>query len=225
MSELERVADGVWSATGPVSIVGMALTTTMVVIQLEDGSVLLHSPLPMTPERRAEVEVVGRVAHLYAPNTFHHLWLGEWAAAFPEARVHAPAGLRAKRAELRIDRTHGDGAPPPGLDEIRIDGFRLEESVLVHRASRTLVVADLVHHVGTPPGVWTKTYATLMGFYGKVAQSSMLRWVGYTDRRAARRSVDAVLAHDFDRIVVGHGAPVVVSAREQLRAACAWMPA
>jgi hypothetical protein len=55
------------------------------------------------------------------------------------------------------------------VDELRIDGFRLRESVLFHRPSRTLVVADLVHNVGRPPHGWTKMYARTMGFYDRAA--------------------------------------------------------
>src|SRR6188472_1857962 len=96
-------ADGVWLYAAPVSFIGLRLTSTMVVLRLGDGSLLIHSPVAFTPERRAAVEALGPVAHLYAPNLFHHLRLGEWAAAFPSARVHAPAGLAKKRPDLLID--------------------------------------------------------------------------------------------------------------------------
>ncbi|UJR86711.1 DUF4336 domain-containing protein [Sandaracinus amylolyticus] len=223
---LTRVTDGVWVATEPVRIVGMRLTTTMTVLALRDGSVLVHSPIPATPERRLAVEALGRVAHLYAPNTYHHMWLGEWAAAYPDACVHAPPGLAGKRPELRIGRVHGttgDGAFHDACDELRIDGFRLEESVLVHRPSGTLVVTDLVHNVGRPEDPWTAFYAKTMGFYDRVGLSRVLRLAAFSDRRAARRSVDDVLSRSFDRLVVGHGTPVETGARDALAAACTWM--
>src|SRR4051812_20251898 len=103
---LTPFAEGVWYDTGPVRILGMRLSATMTVLRLAEGELLIHSPLPMTPERRAAVESLGRVAHLYAPNTFHHMWLGEWSQAFPMAVVHAPAALAQKRPELRVDRFH-----------------------------------------------------------------------------------------------------------------------
>jgi hypothetical protein len=181
----------------------------------------------MTPERRAEVSALGTVAHLYAPNTFHHLWLGEWSAAFPAARVHAPEELAQERPDLRIDRFHdaADSATAfEGVDEIPIRGFRLRETVLVHRAGRTAVVADLVHNIGRPEHVWTKAYAKVMGFYDRVALSRVLRWTNFDDRAAARESVDALLGTDFDSLVVGHGAPIGDNARELLAMATAWLP-
>jgi hypothetical protein len=225
---LTPFAEGVWLATEPVSFLGLRLTATMTVLRLADGTLLLHSPVAMTPERRAAVEALGRVAHLYAPNTFHHLAIGEWAAAFPSARLHAPAGLAKKRRDLRIDRVHG-GAPEPAfegaIDELRIGGFHLQECVLVYRPSRTLVVADLVHNIGRPGHGWTKLYTRAMGFYDRIALSRLIRIAAFSHRAAARRSLDDVLARGFDRLVVGHGAPIAAGGREALAAAYGWLPA
>ncbi len=224
--ELIAFADGVWLASEPVRIVGMPLTATMAVLRLGDGGLLLYSPVAMTPGRRAAVEGLGPVAHLYAPSLYHDRWIGEWAAAFPSARVHAPARLARKRRELRIDRAHG--APEPAfagvVDERHIDGFRLDETVLVYRPARTLVVADLVHNVGRPEHAWAQLYTRAMGFYDRVALSRMIRWAGFSDRAAARRSLDALLALPFERLVVGHGAPLAAGAPEALAAAYAWLP-
>jgi hypothetical protein len=220
--------EGVWVSSEPVRYLGLRLSATMTVLRLADASLLLHSPVAMTRERRAAVVAIGPVAHLYAPNLYHHMRVGEWAAAFPAARLHAPAGLSKKRPDLRIDRVHGS-APEPAfegvIDELRVEGFRLGETVLFHRPGRTLVVADLVHNIGRPQHRWTSVYARTMGFYDRVALSRMIRLAAFSDRAAARRSLDDLLARPFDRLIVGHGAPVVAGAREALAAAYAWLPA
>jgi hypothetical protein len=225
-------AEGVWLSPASVRFLGMRLTSTMVVLRLGDGTLLVWSPVALTPERRAAVEALGPVAHLYAPNLFHHRWLGEWSAAFPAARVHAPRGLANKRPDLRIDRFHGGAAEPAfaepafaGLiDEIPIEGFRVRETALLHRPSQTVIVADLVHNVGRPTHGWTKVYTGAMGFYDRVALSRAIRWTGFDDKKAARRSVDDLLARPFDRLVVGHGAALAAGAREALTSAYAWLP-
>lgn len=220
-------ADGVWLATQPVVHLGLHLTATMAALRLADASLLVYSPVALTPARRAAIAALGPVAHLYAPNIYHHVWLDEWIAAYPAARVHAPASLLKKHPGLRIDRPHGAPAPAFAdvVDELHIDGFRLDESVLVHRPSRTLLVADLVHNVGRPRHTWTRLYSRLNGFYDRVALSRMIRWTAFPDRRATRRSLDALLALPFDRLVVGHGDPLTRGAREAIAAAYAWLPA
>lgn len=147
--------------------------------------------------------------------------------AFPSARLHAPAGLAKKRPDLRIDRVH-NSAPEPTfagvVDELQIEGFRLKESVLFHRPTRTLVVADLVHNIGRPQHLWTKFYTRAMGFYNRVALSRMIRWTAFSDRAAARRSLDKLLAFPFDRLIVGHGTPLPGGGLEAIRAAYSWLP-
>jgi hypothetical protein len=183
-----------------VRFLGLRLTATMTVLRLNGDELLVHSPLPLTAERRAQVTALGCVAHLYAPNTFHHSWLGEWAGAFPEARVHAPHELKARRPDLRIDRFHDQ------------DGQAAFEPT------------DLVHNIGRPEHAWTRFYTRTMGFYDRVALSRILRWTAFDDRGAARRSVDALLDRAFDGLIVGHGAPIADHGRELLAAATAWLP-
>lgn len=217
---------GVWTATDPVRIAGMRLTATMAVAELPGRRLLLFSPVEMTQERRAAIEALGTVAHLYAPNTFHHLWLGAWADAYPGALVHAPRALRAKRPDLRIDREH-DCEPTGELaavfDEVHVDGFAMEETALVHRPSGTLLVADLLHNVGRPSGLWAATYTRAMGFYDRVAISRAIRWTAFRDRASARASIDRIAACNFDRLVFGHGLPLETGAREALLRAYAWL--
>lgn len=223
---LTQLDEGIWIDSQPVRFLGMPLTATMTALRLRNGDLLLYSPLALTVERRAAVESLGRVGHLYAPNLYHHRWIGDWSAAFPAARLHAPAGLREKRPDLRIDRAHGaaaEGAFSELIVEQHIAGFRLEESVLVHQPARTLIVADLVHNVGRPRQPWAQLYTRLMGFYDRVAISRMLRWTAFSDRAAARESIDQLLAMSFDRLIVGHGAPLARGGKEALEQAFSWL--
>ena len=225
-SELIEVSRGVLVEAAPVSFLGMKLDSNMTVVSMGDGGLLVHSPVALTDERRAAVESLGEVRHLYAPNTFHHLWLGAWASAFPKARVYAPSALAKKNKDVRVDRAHdieGEPAFDGVFDEVRVRGFELVETVLVHRPSASAVCADLVQNIGRPEHGWTRTYSKLAGFYDRVAVSRIIRWTAFRDRRAARESVDELLALRFERLIVGHGAPIVEDAREQLASAYRWL--
>jgi hypothetical protein len=226
-SEVTQLTEGVWTASDPVRIVGTSLTTTMTILRLSDGSLLVYSPVELTSERHAVVKNLGQVSHIYAPNLFHHLHARGWVEAFPDARLHAPRGLDRKRPDLRVDRVHGSGREPgfaDTLEEVTIRGFRLGETALFYRPAGLLLVADLFHNVGRPRGAWTKTYAKWMGFYDQVALSRMLRWTAFSDRQAARASIDALLALPIERIVVGHGAPIQEHASQAVAQAFAWLP-
>jgi len=223
---LAQITDGVWTDTHPVRIVGMPLSATMTVLRLPDGDLIVHSPVALTEQRRSEVEALGTVRYLLAPNLFHHQWLLEWATAFTGAELCVPPGLPKKREDLPAERvrtlTPGT-ALSDSIELVPIDGCRLGEIALWYRPARVLVVADLVHNIGRPEGAWTRFYTKTMGFYDRVTQSRVLRWTAYSDTALARRSVDRLLERDFDKLIVGHGAPVLTGAKEALAAGLSWL--
>ncbi len=222
---MKALGSGLWIDTAPIRIVGTRLSVNMAAVRLDGGGLLLWSPLELTPERHAEVQALGAVEQIVAPNLFHHLHAASWAAAYPGARVHGAPGLQKKRADLRIDRVLGAAtdADLEAFEEVPIDGFRLGETALFHRPSGTMLVADLVHNVGRPEGLWTKTYTTMAGFYDQVALSRVLRWTAFSDRAAARRSIDRLLAQPFERLLVGHGDVLDSGAREAFEGAYDWL--
>lgn len=58
----------------------------MAVIRLSDGRLFIWSPIELTDFLRAEVDTLGRVAHIIAPNSLHHLFLVEWKSTYPSGR-------------------------------------------------------------------------------------------------------------------------------------------
>ena len=75
----------------------------MTCIRLDDGSLFVHSPVKLDAELRKAVDERGPVRAVVAPNRFHHLFVGEWAAAYPDASVYGAPGLEEKRPDLRFD--------------------------------------------------------------------------------------------------------------------------
>jgi hypothetical protein len=112
VAQLEPWADGVWTVAAPQRMMGLHLGTRMTVVRLPGGELLLHSPVPLTDGLRGDIDALGRVAHIVAPNLFHHLHAGDAAAAYPDALLHAPAPLAKKRPDLRIGATLGEVAHP-----------------------------------------------------------------------------------------------------------------
>lgn len=223
---LSTIAEGVWTDTTPVRILGTELSATMTVLRLPAGDLVLHSPVPLTNDRRREIEALGTVRHLMAPNLFHYSWFTEWAAVYPNAELHAPARLSKKRPDLpttRLNALEAGAALADSIDLVSIAGCRLGETALFYQPARVLVVADLVHNVGQPEGGWTRFYTKTMGFYDRVALSRVLRWTAFSDKAAARRSVDRLLDFDFETLIVGHGAPITAAAKTALERALSWL--
>jgi hypothetical protein len=201
---------------------GVDLPAKMAVLPLAPGELALVSPVPIDAELAARIDVLGRVRFLVAPNLYHHLYLADAVARYPEAALLAPPGLEAKRPELRVSATLDGPLPAAFTDHVEV--VRLEgapsigEHLLFHRASRTLVVTDLVFHVRTPKGLAARLVLTLMGTRGRLAASRM--WSFATkDRDAMRESLARVLALPFTRVIVAHGEDLDVDAKPRLEAA------
>ena len=146
LNEIDR---DLWIADGPtVSFFGFPYPTRMAVVRLRDGGLWLWSPIARTPELAGEVEALGPVRHLVAPNRMHHLFLGEWAQAHPGATLWAAPGLARRRRDLAFGGELGDAAEPAwveDIDQVIFRGsFAMEEVVFFHRASRSAILADLV---------------------------------------------------------------------------------
>ncbi len=222
---LNKLDDGVWEASAPQAFMGWQFGARMAVVQLGDGSLWLHSPLALSDELAGEVAALGPVAHIVAPSLYHHLYAGEWKAAYPDATLHGAPGLAKKRTDLAFDAVL-QGSPNPAwgdaIDSLPIAGTMLGETVFLHKPSRTLIGADLTLNIKHSDHWWTRTYLKASGVYGKVGLSKTLR-LAFRDKRAARASIDQVLERDFQRIVIAHGLPILTNAKASLRDSYLWL--
>ncbi|MFD2816335.1 hypothetical protein ACFSYD_21095 [Paracoccus aerius] len=82
------------------------------------GEMLIHSPSRFTAGLRRQIEDIGPIRHLVAPNIAHWTFLKDWQKQLPEAVTWAAPGLRkraqVRKAGLRLDHDLGDDAAPAG---------------------------------------------------------------------------------------------------------------
>ncbi len=221
---LRAVAEGVHVFTVPFKVGPFDIGGRMTAIRLPDGGLWVHSPVGFSPEARAAVDALGPVRFLVAPNLMHHLTLQDWAAAYPEAKVAAPAGLRKKRPDLRIDLELGE-KPDPGwagaIDQVLVRGMpKLDEFLFLHRPSRTLLLTDLSFNIHQTDSWFTRTYLKLNRSWQRLGPTVFTRSI-IKDRAAVRASLAPVLAWDVARVVVCHGEVIEQGSREALKDAFA----
>jgi glyoxylase-like metal-dependent hydrolase (beta-lactamase superfamily II) len=104
----------------------------------------------------------------------------------------------------------------PELAALVIEGApKRNEVVFFHRATRTLYTADLVFNIHRHAGLLTPLTFRAMGIYKRFAVAKMWNhWI--KDRAAFDRSIERMLAWDFDRIVMAHGDIVETGGRRML---------
>jgi hypothetical protein len=223
---LRQLDRDLWVAERPQRFWGLEVGARMTALRLADGSLLLHSPVSLDPGLRRELDALGRVRHAVAPNRLHHLYAGEVAAAYPEAQLWVAPGVERKRPDLAPTGVLGDEAPPAWrgqLDQVFFRGRPYEnEVVFLHRASRTLLLCDLAFNFGPSAHPATRLLMRMIRSYGRFGPSRLDPLL-IRDRRAARASLERILAWDFERVVVAHGDVLERGGREALRSGYAWL--
>ena len=223
---LRALAEELWVCDQPLRFWGVEVGTRMTVVRLADGGLWLHSPVRPTAELRAAVDALGPVRWLVAPNRWHHLYVGDWQAAYPEAAAYGAPGLAKKRKDLALAGVLGDDAPPGWagqIDQIARQGAPvMGEVVFLHRKSRTLIASDSAHNFGDGAPAGTRAFFSLLGGWRGFRTTAVDRLVT-RDRAAARASLERILAWDFDCVVVCHGAVLDAGGKAALARAYEWL--
>jgi hypothetical protein len=201
----------------------------MTVVLLSTGELALHSVIALDDAGMAALEAIGRPGWILVPSRFHASEAGWYSGRYPAAHVLVPAELRAGLFEKlpRIDGSLDDDWPEALRAElvgVPLRGTRIGEVAFVHVRSRTLVLTDACFHYrdGDLPTV-TRLIMRANGAYGRFGPSRIFRSFLVTDRAALRGSIDTILEHEFDRVIVSHGRTIEDGGREVFRRAFDWL--
>ena len=233
------VARDIWIVDGSIiSFYGMPFPTRMTLVRLEDGSLFVHSPIQLAQGLQARVKALGDVKHLVAPNWIHYAYLPQWQEAFPEAITWAAEGVteRAEKNEVDIAVDHiltdeESEAWRGQIDQLVVVGSPVHvEVVFFHRASKTLILTDLIENFEpqkTP--CWFRPLTRLAGIRdpdGKMPLDMRLSFrfgEGGKGRQLLRQAVDTMLSWEPERIIISHGRWYEKEGSAELRRAFRWL--
>lgn len=98
------------------------------------------------------------------------------------------------------------------------------EVAFLDKASKTLIVTDLLENIGEKSGpvgwqlkLWWKVVFRMWDNPKPAPEYQM----GWKNKRAAKRSLERILEWDFDRIVLSHGENIEADAKAVLQKAWA----
>jgi len=221
------IAQNLWSLNQPQKFLGVEIGTRMTVIRLDSGDLFLHSPIRLTDEIKQTLSNLGNIRYVVAPNKFHHLYVGDYVSAFPEAEIFSAPGLKEKRRDLSFHNVLTDGQEYGWTSDIThlfIDGIPLlNEVVFLHHQSKTLILTDLICNLGPEIPFSTKILAKLDGIYMNPAVPRIFRYFGIKDSHKVRKSISTILSWDFDRILISHGNIVESGGKRAFRKAFSWL--
>ncbi len=223
---LHEITQGVWAAETVLKISpGFRLPARMTVVEAAPGELLLYSPIKMDEALASEVEGLGDVRWIVAPNDFHHMFVGPALERFPQARAYGAP--RALKQQSHVDWA---GALDERIDDLPesavpffIDGMtRVNETVFWLPDAKTLVCSDLVLNVRNPePWPARMVLNFLLDHRDRPSQGKEYRWLFVPDKRAFRETMVDLLERPFDTLVMAHG-EVSHDGNSALRTAVQW---
>ncbi len=224
--ELSTWVDGeIWTARAPQRFYGIPMGCRMTVARLSDGRLFVHSPIRLEHVKE-DLDALGEVAFVVAPSFTHHLYVSDFLAAYPSARLFISPKLVTKRCDLSPEGVLGED-PPEGtwgetLDQAPVKGSGLmDEVVFFHRPSRSLILCDLCECVHPDAPFIGRLLARFAGIYDHYGPPIDMK-ASFRDRVALRAFVERVLEWDFDRIVLSHGNLVERDGKQVFRDAYAF---
>ncbi len=231
---INKVGNNIWYARQKISFMGIKMFTQMTVIKLKDNSLWLHSPIELTPELKMELDTLGTVSYLIAPNSMHHIFIESYLREYPNAKVFAPKLIQRKNKNLKIEKifSNDNELNFPWLnggeiEQLFVEGLPLlSETVFFHKESKTLILTDLLQNIHYVENFWNKAYFIFTGIYKKIQVSKVISRL-IKDKQQIKASFEKILAWDFQRIHVCHDTNIETqssdSAKKILKEAYNWL--
>ena len=204
-----QLGDDVALISFPWRVLGIDFKRNVTLLRLADGRVAVHSTAPFTQQDVAAIRRFGEPSWLVEATLMHDTFAKEGRNALPNIPYLAPDGF----VEATAVQTESLSAPPREwdgeIDVLSIDGVRMNEHALFHRRSRTLVVADLFFSFPQETSGWPRFFVRhVMRLPRLFGISAVYRLFVIRDKEAFARSMCALLALDFERLVVAHWQPI-----------------
>ena len=216
LNTLKPVAGGLWLIDGPaITSFGFPFSTRATVVRLENGDLWVHSPTEWSANLQAELDAIGPVRHLLAPNCLHFAHVTQWQEANPDATYWSAPGVAERASKNGLGMPQGKPlhateteAPWAGeMSQLIVRGSRwFHEAVFFHTATRTLILTDLIEAFDTAklpvrcrPFVWVNGIDNSDG-----KMPPILRW-SYKDKTALAEDVETMMGWGPRRIIIAHG--------------------
>jgi len=218
------VPNSIWHAQQPLKFGPISLTTRMTVVRLQDGSLWVHSPISPTRELIEELQNLGTVRYVVAPNKSHHLFFLEFLEAFPSAQGYIAAGLELKRPDLsRFPQISSEAPWRSEIEGFFIEGLPiLNETVWFHIDTGTLVITDILFCFAETNRGIAALVSKLLGVRGKLGMSRTMK-LAVKDKQALAKSVLPLLALPVQRVMVAHDQIITEQPAAKLVQAFAWL--
>ena len=213
---MKPLADNLWLLRYKLSLLGADLRRNVTVMRLASGDLVIHSTGPFTPQDVAAIRAEGTPRWMMDVMLRHDTFAKQGREAFPDASYLGPEGFSdvvGFPTQPLVDQPEWNGE----LEVMTLAGLpSMKEAVVLHRPSRTLIVADLFFDFGPEESAWTKFLLLLaVGKHHDPGVSRPLR-LAVKDKEAFQASLATMMSWDFDRLIPGHGDVIDTGAKSRV---------
>jgi hypothetical protein len=202
----------VWIKTYPISYAATHFDSRMTIIRLSGGGLVIHSPCEIDNKTKNEINDLGEVDFIFAPGSYHYLYISSAQKAFPCAKTYICPGIEMKLPRLDFDGFLSDIPIDPlqnDFEQVLVRGNSLMwEVAFFHKDTKILILVDLIenftdktNNVNWVLKLWWKIIFRMWD-NPKPAPEYQLGW---KDKTAASKSLAKILSWDFDSIILSHG--------------------
>ena len=82
---LIKIDVNLWVDEQPLKYWQLQVGTRMTIIRLKSGDLIVFSPIQVDKKTIEQINEIGKVAYIIIPNLYHHLFVAEFQAIYPEA--------------------------------------------------------------------------------------------------------------------------------------------
>ncbi len=223
----EYVAGQIWILEYPVRFAGMDLFGRTTIIRLDNGDLIIHDPCAITENVKSQIDDLGIVKYIVVPGTYHHLYVADFQAFYPDAETFLCPGLETKRPDLKFDWMLGNRADTRWagvLEQVLIQGTKhITEVAFFHKPSDTLILVDLLENIGDD---YQHQARLLLKLYWKFIyrmlnkpKSAPEYQLGWGNKRIVKAGLEKILSWDAKRLILSHGQNLEGDVNQVLRKA------
>lgn len=222
-------------------------------VKLTSGALAVFSPVALTDAVKAKVaEMGGDVRYIVALDYEHHIFVSEWATAYPQAKLIGPEGLPEKRAkqddpkigneEFAVVFTKANKRQIRIGDDFDAD-FEYEyvdahanlEIVFFYKPDRVLIQADLLFNLPAIEqyskvpeserpggGFLDRLFSGVQDISGDARWLKRANWHFIKDRESFNDSMQRIEQWDFITMIPCHGDTLEENTKETFRKVFEW---
>ena len=208
------VPDLLWTDFHSMQMAGLPAGRRMAVARGTNGQLVVFSPLPASNPAISELRALGEPAAFIVPSRLHENFFSDYFVHFPRSVFLAGPASLADHPRWKLGEFSHSSPELTGFDCVKVEGMpKVQEHVFFHRATRTLILADLLFYIPKSERWFERGLQKLADMGGKPRPSRFWRAM-IRNSSEFSLSIQRIRKLDFDRIVPGHGELIELNAKQ-----------